>query len=112
VKQSQRWYEGLTVRRLCRRPHQDLAPGRDGVVACDCYTNDKGAGFGILWDAWDFVSVSSLRVPEIRVTLQDLQLRQPGKYQWRDTQTDVADEVAHTPPKLVSKMDGTSKWTL
>jgi hypothetical protein len=84
-----------TVRRLCRRPHEDLTPGGDGVVACDCHANDEGASFGILRDAWEFVSASSLRVPEIiQATVQDLQLRQPGKYQWRGAQTDVADEVA------------------
>ena len=33
-------------------------------------------------------------MPEIQVAVQDLQLRQPGKYQRRGAQTDVADEVA------------------
>jgi hypothetical protein len=33
-------------------------------------------------------------VPETQVTVQDLQLRQPGKYQGRGAQTDVTDEVA------------------
>jgi hypothetical protein len=52
-----------------------------------------------------FVSASSLRVFEVQVAVQDLQLRQPGKYQWRGAQTDVADEVAR-----IRRRDRCRRW--